>query len=370
MPKASFTIPIVPRRSTSASLSTSASRLAARRVKSVSSARLSNRQYFPSSFPLWIAEVRQEALGEHSHEFFEMVYVRRGRGRHIIEGVAHPIQAGDLYVINPDEKHGYAPAADDTLRLVNILWQPALVEDLLRAQCHSLFASDEADCAAVECDQSAGESAPLLYVEPLLRGETRFAHRLHLSGRNALRVEILIDEMRREQSANAQGGQLLLRHLFCALLVLLSRAWSEQEAARGHRQSSQSLGRDGSRNARTDGKSVVPGRGDVVARAVEYLEEHHARALRVSDVAAHASISPSRLSHVFKAQLGRGVNEYLHELRIARACSMLLESDTSIGDIASVVGYNDARFFHRVFRRYTGCNPTQYRRHFANGKNS
>ena len=309
-------------------------------------------------------------MGEHSHEFFEMVYVRRGRGRHIIEGVAHPIQAGDLYVIHPDEKHGYAPSADDTLRIVNILWQPALVEDLLRAQCLSPRAGDE-----IASDLSFQNDAHLLYVEPLLRGETRFAHRLHLSGRNALRVEILIDEMRHEQSLGAQGGQLLLRHLFCALLVLLSRAWSEQQASRGNR-AIENRAIQGSVGAAHNGQAVgdvfragdMFRAGDVVARAVEYIEEHHASALRVADVAAHASISSSRLSHVFKAQLGRGVNEYLHELRIARACSALLESDAPIGDIASAVGYNDARFFHRVFRRHTGCNPTQYRQHFASAE--
>lgn len=334
-----------------------------RAKKAVAPLRLSNRQYFPSAFPLWIAEIKQEALGEHSHEFFEMVYVRRGRGRHIIEGVAHPIQAGDLYVINPDEKHGYEPPGDDTLRLVNILWQPALVEDLLRAECHPLFNLHEG------ASDHSTDGAPLLYVEPLLRGETRFAHRLHLSGRNALRVEILIDEMRREQTAQAQGGQLLLRHLFCALLVLLSRAWSEQQqkTLENHQTPRGFSDAIAEQNKRSE-NATASGRGDVVARAVEYIEEHHARALRVADVAAHASISSSRLSHVFKAQLGRGVNEYLHEMRIARVCSALLESSTSVSDIASAVGYNDARFFHRVFRRHTGCNPTQYRQHFTTKK--
>jgi AraC-like DNA-binding protein len=87
--------------------------------------------------------------------------------------------------------------------------------------------------------------------------------------------------------------------------------------------------------------------------------------VRVSDVAAHVALSCSRLSHVFKQHTRRGINEYLHEYRIARACAALMESRLSVGEIAADVGYSDARFFHRVFRRHTGCNPTQYRQHCA-----
>jgi AraC-like DNA-binding protein/mannose-6-phosphate isomerase-like protein (cupin superfamily) len=299
------------------------------------------RSYFSSAFPLYIAEVQQAAIAEHSHEFFEMVYVRRGRGWHFIEGERYPIQTGDLYVISPDETHGYAPLEGETLQIVNILWMPSLVEDALRAAAKS---------RARDASSSLSGARQLLYVEPMLRRETRFTRRLHLAGRAALRVELLIDEMRREQMQAAAGCELLLRHLFCALLVLLSRAYDEQnERSR----------------VRSETAPRVSTQEAIVARAIEYIEENHASALRVADVAACVALSPSRLSHVFKQHTRRGVNEYLHEYRIARACAALMESKAAVGEIAADVGYSDTRFFHRVFRRHTGCNPTQYREHCA-----
>lgn len=287
-----------------------------------------------------MAEVQQTAISEHSHEFFEMVYVRRGRGWHFIEGERYPIQTGDLYVISPDETHGYAPLEGETLHIINILWMPQLVEDILRpAKSRSRGAAS-----------TLSGARQLLYVEPMLRKETRFTRRLHLAGRTALRVELLIDEMRREQTQAAAGCELLLRHLFCALLVLLSRAYDEQnERAR----------------TRSEVAPRVSSQEILVSRAIEYIEDNYARPVRVSDVAAHVALSSSRLAHVFKQHTRRGINEYLHEYRIARACAALMESRLSVGEIAADVGYSDARFFHRVFRRHTGCNPTQYRQHCA-----
>jgi len=289
---------------------------------------LLSQQYFSSGFPLHLVEVSQSAIEAHSHEFFEMVYVRRGHGAHFIEGVAYPIRAGDLYVISPGETHFYAPVENSTLRIVNVLWMPPLVEELLRAS---------------SLDSLRG-AWKLLYVEPLLERETPFAHRLHLSGRAAFRVESLLDEMRREQIAAAQGCEVLLRHLFCALLVLLSRAIDAQGGE--HRV-----------------PAIAPQQA-VVSRAIEYIEDHYAQSVRVENIAAHANISAGRLAHLFKEHAGCGLIEYLHEFRVARACAALLAGDTPIGEIAADVGYNDLRFFNRAFRRRTGCNPTEYREFF------
>jgi len=286
--------------------------------------------YFSPDFPFYIMEVTQDNIGEHSHDFYEMVYVRSGHGDHRINGRVFPLHAGDLYVINPGERHSYEPAKSEPLKIINLLWLPALVKTLLPPEERkSTFA--------------------LRYLEPLWRKRTRFEHRLNLRGSTAFRVEALLDEMLREQEAMQEqpGSALLLRNLFCALLVLLSRAVSEQEE-----------------RLKNDIKSASPQR-ELVKTAIRYLEQHSAQPLRVADVAAHVALSESRLSHLFKEHTGRGIIEWLHQHRIAQCCALLLQNDDEIGHIARQVGYNDIRFFYRIFRRHTGCNPTQYRKHFG-----
>lgn len=288
---------------------------------------LRSREYFEAGFPLVLMTIDQGAIAEHAHDFYEMVYVRRGRGTHVIEGTPYPIRAGDFYFLRPNEAHSYWP--DGTLKLVNILWQPALVREILRAE------------------------AALDFLKPLLlsrQKSQRIFRRLHLSGGAAFRVENLLDEMQREfemtrADKNATDSDALLRHLFCALLILLSRAQSTPDLTTA--------------NATQQSAAQI-----TVARAIAYLEENSAEAIRVSEIAAHVALSAGRLAHVFKAQTGRSVIEYLHELRLEKVCAALRESDLPVGAIAGEAGYNDARFFHRVFRRHAGCSPKEYRARF------
>jgi AraC-like DNA-binding protein/mannose-6-phosphate isomerase-like protein (cupin superfamily) len=316
--------------------------------------RLRAQSYFTAQFPMYIAEVRQESIDEHSHEFYEMVYVRRGRGEHSIEGRTYPIQAGDLYVIHPGEKHSYTPVPGSHLHIINLLWMPSLVKDLLES-------------GELPAQSTLNPERGLSYIEPFLRrgkgskheSARKFNHRLHLSGRMAYRVESLLDEIRREQTVAAPGAQLLQRYLFCALLVLLSRAYEAQTQPPSAAQSTLNAGNIGLNAA---------GQHATIARAIEWLEEHYAEPIRVRDVAAHAALSESRLAHLFKEHTGRGLIEYLHEYRINRGCARLCETSQPIQEIAGEIGYNDLRFFHRLFRRHTGCNPTQYRQHFGQGE--
>jgi AraC-like DNA-binding protein len=79
-------------------------------------------------------------------------------------------------------------------------------------------------------------------------------------------------------------------------------------------------------------------------------------------------MSPSRLAHVFKEHTRRSILAYLHEFRIKKVCSELLSSDAAVSELAFGLGYGDLRFFHRVFRRYTGYTPTEYRRIFREAR--
>ena len=294
---------------------------------------LRSREFFETGFPLYLMEVEQDATLAHAHEFFEMVYVRRGRGLHQIGEHFYPLRAGDLFIIHPREAHRYQPEEGSRLRIVNVLWQPALVRELLRA------------------DGSLLPSSSLPYIEPLLKPRAKFSHRLHLSGSDAFRVETLLDEMRREiEAARAQqappGCHALLRHLFCSLLILLSRAMQEETKA---------TPRQGNLASQRGAQQQT------VSRAIAFLEKHQNENVRVGDVASHVALSSSRLAHLFKAQTGRGVIEYLHGLRVSRAAELLKGSTQSVRGIASECGFGDARFFHRVFRRHFGCSPLQWR---------
>ncbi len=254
-----------------------------------------------------------------------------GRGVHRIATAAYPIRSGDVYVISPHEPHAYHPEDDGVLRIVNLLFLPEIVPDALLKR------------------PALGGLDRLLYIEPLLREEAQWAHRLNLQGAAAYRVEALLREMEAEQRAAAPGYELVLRNLFCTLLVLLSRSY-EQLAEKSPPGWSQ--------------------RHEVVEAALRYIELHHTETLSLDRIARHAAISPSRLAHIFKEHTRRSILHYLHEYRIGRICDDLLRTDRPISELALNMGYGDLSFFGRVFRRHAGCSPTEYRRRFGDSMHS
>jgi len=70
------------------------------------------------------------------------------------------------------------------------------------------------------------------------------------------------------------------------------------------------------------------------------------------------------LCQVFKRYAGTTIVQYVHALRVQRAKHLLSSSDKSVGDIAEEVGFQDAFYFSRIFKRLEGLSPQQYR----NGK--
>ena len=283
--------------------------------------------FFTDDFPLHIAEARHGTIKPHRHEFFELVYLISGRGLHRIGTRSYPIQAGDVYVISPDEPHAYYPLDGEQVRIVNVLFVPSILDEALLSST------------------ALAGLAKLLYIEPLFREEVQFAHRLNLQGGAAYRVETLLREMAQEEQARAPGYELVLRNLFCMLLVLLSRAYEQQLTSAGV-------------------EPEFSRRHAVVEAAVSYIEAHHAEPLSLHDIARHTAMSPSRLAHVFKEHTRRSILAYLHEYRISRVCAGLLASDAPVSELALSFGYGDLGFFYRVFRRHTGCSPTEYRRRF------
>jgi AraC-like DNA-binding protein len=288
---------------------------------------LLNADFFSGDFPLHITTATHGTVTAHRHEFFELVYLIDGRGTHRIGAESYPIQTGDVYVISPDEPHAYHSADDAAMRIVNVLFLPQILDEALL---------DDAALSGL---------TRLLYIEPLFREEARFAHRLNLEGSVAYRVEAMLQEMEQEQRAQAPGYRLVLKSMFCTLLVLLSRAYEQQ------------LSRAGA-------AVQFARRHAVVDAAISYIEAHHTEAVSLADVAHYTAMSPSRLAHLFKTHTRRSILSYLHEYRIGRICAELRQTDTPVTDVALNLGYGDLRFFHRVFRRYTGCSPTEYRRRF------
>ncbi len=96
-------------------------------------------------------------------------------------------------------------------------------------------------------------------------------------------------------------------------------------------------------------------------RVMEHLERHLAEDLNVAALAEVARLSTSRFAHTFKKSTGTSPRAYLEHRRIDLGRELLLMTAKPVGVIAAQVGYPNAFYFSRVFRKLTGMSPRQFR---------
>ncbi len=100
---------------------------------------------------------------------------------------------------------------------------------------------------------------------------------------------------------------------------------------------------------------------DTLGMALRYIREHFAEPLTLEDTARNVFLSPFYLSHTFKDELGITFIEYLTRVRMESAKKLLTDKSLSMQAIAEAVGYDDASYFSKVFKRNEGVTPNKYR---------
>ncbi len=104
---------------------------------------------------------------------------------------------------------------------------------------------------------------------------------------------------------------------------------------------------------------------DSVARRCEnWLKENFREVEAVSQVVSVGKLPERTIKRRFKAATGSSLIEYLQNLRIEEAKRLLESGSLAVEEISAEVGYSDASFFRRLFKRLTGLSPSQYRRMF------
>lgn len=93
-----------------------------------------------------------------------------------------------------------------------------------------------------------------------------------------------------------------------------------------------------------------------------WLRRRKTDAVTLEEAAAVARMSPKSFCRFFKANTGKTLVEYLHELRVGEACRQLLETDLPVSEIALECGFNNLSNFNRRFRELKGMTPREFRR--------
>ena len=103
---------------------------------------------------------------------------------------------------------------------------------------------------------------------------------------------------------------------------------------------------------RTDDVRLLP--------ALYYVKQNFRLKVRNEVVSRLCEMSPFRFSRSFRETYGITFQDYVVRYRILEACRLLKDPNTNITDVAYAIGFNDASYFSRTFRRYVGTSPSDY----------
>lgn len=103
---------------------------------------------------------------------------------------------------------------------------------------------------------------------------------------------------------------------------------------------------------------------DEILEAIAYISDHYNQGVSVREYAKAHHISTNHFIRSLKQYTGMTPKQYITSLRIANAQMLLESSGCTIQEIADFVGYGDALYFGRVFKRETGATPSQYRKQY------
>lgn len=105
-----------------------------------------------------------------------------------------------------------------------------------------------------------------------------------------------------------------------------------------------------------------PREAGAFSRVLDYIDLKLECDLSVSELAALAGLGRPEFSAEFRRRFGIPPKQYISTRRLSRAKMLLLRTPAPVKEIAAEAGYPNELFFYRIFRKYTGMTPGEYRR--------
>ncbi|WP_158299611.1 AraC family transcriptional regulator [Paenibacillus antri] len=283
--------------------------------------------FFKTSLPFYLNRVAESfELEFHAHDFMEIAYIDEGAGFHYVNEERMPVSKGDLFLLPIGVSHVFRPKSlrpEQPLVVYNCIYKQEQVA---------------AELASMPGFASLARASRLLQLTPST-DDSENAPR-YLRDRSGAFGELL-RAMHLEFVQRRVGYVARLYALFAELAVQLERH-SEPDATKP------ALLRE-----RDD---------DPIQEAIRVADASFAEPLTAVALAERLNVSVRHFHRLFRGATGRSFTDYVQLRRIERACEWLADTRWPVQDIAGRVGYQDAKFFQRLFKKKTGHSPREYRR--------
>jgi AraC family transcriptional activator of pobA len=250
---------------------------------------------------------RTDYLSSHRKNFYLFVYVKSGSGRYWVDMTPYELDSEAFYFATPEQVH--------------------LKEDISLSGVNISFT----------CDFLRQKGNEFLYDLPVVRN-VQSRHVVHPSPAEKGEIEWLLEKIQAEYQRFAELQDEVLFSYIRLLLVLLSRIYSRQY-----------------------GKTTEITTRESYRHFQDYIELYFKQYHEVGHYANLLHFSTSHLTLLIKEQSGKTPSAHIHDRLILESKRMLFHSALSIKQIAFELGFRDASYFNRFFKRGTGITATAYK---------
>lgn len=247
-------------------------------------------------------------LRYHCHDFASIIYVLSGNCTYNIEGFLYRVGKGDIILCNPQVMHGKVIEGSESVTELHIGFNNLCINNLPK---DFIISSD---------------SCPVINL-PHLEYD----------------LYKCFNDMLLEQEKNEPGWDLMIKANFMKLLVLILKGIHSAKGNEEH----------GNLNLETYDRQQV------VSTIINFINENYMKEISLERISKNMYLSPVYISKIFKEETGDSPINYLIRIRLAKAREMLMEGNMSIKAVAKNVGYNDAYYFSKLYKKYFGHPPSR-----------
>lgn len=271
-----------------------------------------------------IMPYRQEDMEPHRHQFFELAYVTGGSVEHTLNGEKGILKEGDYFIVDYGIEHSYKNSKN--LTLINCLFLPECIDETL------------SDCKMFD------ELLQVCFIRYYRRYFSRIKTPVNqIFHDDDKRVLALLLGMQEEYSKKQIGYEEIFRSRLMEILTLTMRKIFYQEA----------------------GKAQKAVQSEMILSAIGYFDRHYREHGLLEKFCREHHYSTQYISRKFHRETGMTVLEYVQRIRVEKSCELIAGSDYSIREIGLFVGYENMKYFSRVFQKLIHMSPGEYRKKVA-----
>ena len=259
----------------------------------------------------------------HSHEFIEIVYVISGSAIHSVEGKSAKAKRGDLFIINTDTTHCFL--TDDTDS------EPLISYDLK-------FTPEFFDASLSEAKDFESLNNIFMFYT-LFHSHEEHMPSLSVSGDLFSEFGELFNKIYLEFTQKEKGYLEIIRAYLTELIIIAFRKSENQSK-----------------------KALPNANSHIVDYISTYIKNNFSSSISIKKLSSEVGLNADYMGRIFKEKTGNTISETIQKVRIANACEFLSSTDDTIDDISRKCGFEDERFFYKVFSRFMGMTPGVYRK--------